>query len=88
MTEEIVAELLIQKLIQQEQLLAEYYDLCEQELPEYAKIWNFLHKEEHGHMTALQSLEPRFKSGEVYLTSTLVNLKTLPVSSPLKRFIH
>jgi len=80
MTEAIVAELLIEKLIQQEQLLADYYDMCEEELPEYAKIWNFLHKEEKGHMRALQTLEPRFKSGEVYLTSDLVNLKTLQYS--------
>lgn len=80
MTEAMVAEVLIKKLIQQEELMAKYYDLAQAELPEFNKIWEFLHKEEQGHITALQSLEPRFRNGEVYLKSNLVNLKTLQYS--------
>jgi len=80
MRDTVVFDILIKKLIQQEKLLADYYGLCRKRILKYRKLWDFLIKEEIAHSKILENLIPQFNSGEVYITSDLINLKILDYS--------
>lgn len=80
MANELMINTLIEKLKEQELLLADFYEMLIERLPKHEKMWTYLAEQERMHAKALEMLKAKFADKTVYLNSKQISFKTINYS--------
>ena len=80
MSNDLLIHAMLDKLKEQEKLMAAFYALLIERCPDHVELWTYLTKQEKMHAKALEMLKEKFDNESTFFNSELINFKPLKFS--------